>query len=232
VKIFGFIVAGHDTTSTTLMWSIKLFAEYPQAQAKLREALQGAFSQARLESRLPTNAEIQEATNIPYLDAVIEELLRCSPTLPINLRDTVRDTVILGHHIPKGTMVFLHQAAHGIVMPPFPIDESKRSEASRNSKGQGKSTEWSVDDISMFKPERWLKEGKFDAQAGPNLAFSTGIRGCYGRKLAYLEMRTCLILVISRFILESCPEDLASFDAADGITHKPKKCYVRLRRAY
>jgi cytochrome P450 len=61
------------------------------------------------------------------------------------------------------------------------------------------------EDLSDFKPERWLKlakdaDGKkeegFDRQAGPNLAFSAGPRQCFGKKLAYMKLRAVIRLLI------------------------------------
>lgn len=220
------------------MWSIKMLADNPHEQAKLRKVLQDAFPQALAERRLLTNDEIHD-TNIPYLDAAIEELLRCSPTLTINSRTAMKDTIVLGHHIPKGTLVLLTGTnMHGTHLPPYPIEESQRSESSRNARIQGKASGvWNEDDMGEFKPSRWLKddgEGRqvFDSMAGPSLGFGLGIRGCYGRRLAYIEMRSLIVLIVWRFVLEKCPEEVAGYEAVDGITRRPKKCFVKLRNAY
>jgi cytochrome P450 len=184
---------------------------------------------AAKQSRLPTNSEIHDTT-IPYLDAAIEEVFRCTKTVTFNSRDAVCDTTILGQFIPKGTIVFMTQGGNGITLPPFPIDETKRSETSRAA--HGKTPEWDVDDMGEFVPERWLKDGKFDSRAGMNLSFGLGTRGCYGRRLAYLELRTLLTLIVWRFELQNVPDELAGYEAIDGITHKPTKCFVQLVPAY
>lgn len=80
---------------------------------------------------------------------------------------------------------------------------------------------WDPVDIGAFAPERWLKaekseneDGKtveqevFEPQAGPNLAFGAGLRACFGRRLAYLEMRTALTLLIWSFELREMGEKL------------------------
>jgi len=220
------------------MWSIKILADNPDEQTKLRKVLQDTFPQALAERRLLTNAEIHD-TNIPYLDATIEELMRCSPTLPINSRTAVRDTVVLGHHIPKGTILFLFSAnKHGVQIPPYAIDESKRTETARNAKAAGKTTgAWDESDVLQYKPDRWLKDDgdagqRFDPMAGPHLGFGLGLRGCWGRRLAYVEMRSLIVLIIWRFVLDRCPEEVSVYNAIDGITHRPKHCYVKLKDAY
>jgi hypothetical protein len=142
------------------------------------------------------------------------------------------DTEILGHHIPRGTNVFLMGNGPSILSPAFPIDESLRSASARGAKDRVGT--WNVDDIAEFKPDRWLVEedGRkvFNAAAGPLLTFGLGPRGCYGRRLAYLEMRLVLTLIIWSFELQKCPPDLSGYAAKDGITHAPQQCFVRLAK--
>jgi cytochrome P450 len=85
--------------------------------------------------------------------------------------------------------------------------------------------------MDAFRPERWLDEsGDFDSQAGPTIPFGLGTRGCYGRRLAYLEMRIVITLLIWNFELQSCPKEVSSYDTKETLTLKPQQCYVRLRQ--
>lgn len=119
-----------------------------------------------------------------------------------------------------------------VFSPAFPITDSLRSASGRGAKNRVGA--WNADDITEFKPERWLVEedGKkvFDAAAGPLLAFGLGPRGCYGRRLAYLELRLVLLLIIWNFELEKCPVKLSGYEAVDKLTHTPQQCFVRLRK--
>ena len=67
-------------------------------------ALQDTFVAAKSEGR---NLSIQEiiGKHIPYLDAAIEEVLRCAGTASVVDRQTLVDTEILGYQDPKGTIV-------------------------------------------------------------------------------------------------------------------------------
>ena len=49
-------------------------------------------------------------------------------------------------------------------------------------------------------------------------------------RLAYLEMRILLTMVVWNFELMKCPPELSSYKVYTGITQKPVQCYVRLRR--
>jgi cytochrome P450 len=230
----GFIIGGHDTTSATLTWTVKHIAFAREAQATLRTHLQAAYPVAMAEKRNPTVDEIIKV-QIPYLDAVIEEMSRTAQLFNGSIRTATVDTTLLGYHIPKGTEVFMMQNGPGYMSPPIPVDDSKRSESSINAKnlvGQ-----WTPDeqDMKAFRPERWLTRGangkdEFDSQAGPHLAFGLGPRGCYGRRLAYLQMRIVLVMMIWNFEFKETPAAVSSWAAANRLARHPQQCYVQLER--
>lgn len=230
-ELYGYIGAGHETTSTSLQWTFKHLSGHPKIQQKLRLSLRAAYADAEAEHRQPTVQEITKI-QVPYLEAVIEESLRLSGPITAVVRQAQVDTTILGHQVPKGIEVLIPLRGPSITEAPFTIDESLRSESSRfHSHIRGS---WK-DDPEAFIPERWLKyEGgivTFDSQAGPFLAFSSGTRGCFGRRLAYLQLKVLLVLLLWNLELASLPEELRSFDAVDGLMTKPAKCYVRISEA-
>ncbi|KEY74712.1 hypothetical protein S7711_05462 [Stachybotrys chartarum IBT 7711] len=228
-ELFGYIIGGHETTSAAISWTIKLLSDHPRVQEELRESLRTSFAAAVSESRLPTATEIAKS-QIPYLDAVIEESLRVGRPTPMVARESMVDTVLLGHRIPKGVTLLLSNAGPGFISKPLQIPDSMRSESSKTKQRVG---EWDLEGMHLFKPERWLKEEDgvqtFDSQAGPFLAFSLGHRGCFGRRLAYLEMRLVLTLLLWNFRFDKLEGKLASYDTEEGVTAMPKFCYVRLQ---
>ncbi|KAI1622060.1 cytochrome P450 [Exophiala viscosa] len=234
-ELFGFIVGGHDTTSTTLSWALKHLAVNQNAQSTLRSHLRNAYEAAAKEHRNPTAHEIT-SVRIPYLDATIEEVVRTACIFPGVVRIATVDTTVLGHVIPKGTNLFLLQMGPGYFLPPFPIADSQRHESSLKAQYQVGAWTPDADDMKKFRPERWLvtdADGNeaFDSQAGPHLAFGLGPRGCFGRRLGYLQMRIILVLMIWNFELLPLPAELNLFDAIDTLATSPKQCYVRLAKA-
>lgn len=182
-ELFGFLVAGHDTSSTTLLWILKALSGNQDVQLKLRTALHEAFSHPHAAGELPTAQEISNA-KIPYLDAVIEEVHRFSGAAVVMSRVATVDTQILGHHIPKGTDIFMLTMGPDFRLPPLPIDENLRSTTSKDSKD--KNGQWEPTTIHRFDPERWLErdeEGNiaFNSRAGPTMPFGAGPRGCFGK---------------------------------------------------
>ncbi|KAL7787156.1 cytochrome P450 [Trichoderma ceciliae] len=228
-EIFGScILPGHDTTSTTMKWALKTLADNPESQSKLRDALQASFSTAKSESRDPTIQEIT-GTNIPYLDAALEELQRCCPTTLLLDRQAVIDTELLGHHIPKGTVVICLTNGPSMMEPAFAIDETCRGRSDQPIRKAGPEDAWDAGDVTVFRPERWLvrkeKGDAFNAVAGPVLAFGLGLRGCFGKRLAYLEMRVLITLIIWNFELLQCPPALSGYDSVLVSANRPKDCY-------
>lgn len=177
------------------------------------------------------NLSIQEiiGKHIPYLDAAIEKVLRCAGTAPVVDRQALVDTEILGHRVPKGTIVTCLVTGPSMMTPDFAIDEGLRSPTSQVAKKNGRDRGWDPEDMTLFKPERWIVGGEFDATAGPQLAFGLGTRGCYGNRLVYVEMRILLTLIVWNFELLPCPTALSSYKSILVTTNEPRQCYVRLR---
>lgn len=231
-ELYGFLIAGYDSSATTLMWALKLIADNPRVQTKMRDVLKAEFPDI---SGVPSPEQITKL-NMPYLDAVIEELTRIAGTAPITIRQATQDTQLLGYSIPKGVNVFFMTAGPGYMAPNDineTIPESVRSVSSRENKARA-APRWDNADVAKFVPERWLKtdnDGReiFDSNAGPSMPFGGGIRGCFGRRLAYLEIRIFLVALIFSFELLPTPGKLGSYDAVDCLTHKPKSCYVLLK---
>ncbi|KAL7781765.1 cytochrome P450 [Trichoderma ceciliae] len=241
-ELFGYVATGHDTSSTTLSWIVKFLTDNASAQSKLRRQLHIAYAEAHAVKRQPTAIEIIEKP-APYLDAFLEECLRLAKTITTILRETMADVTILGHFVPKGTGIIIYtHGPGGQLVPGFDIPESDRSITSQESKDRV--GEWKSDDIHEFQPERWLQritaiqsdsEGEFErleykANAGPFLAFGSGPRGCFGKKLAYMELRMVLAMLVWNFEFEACPTKLSSYNSFDTATVVPKQCYVRLRQ--
>lgn len=105
-EVFGFLIAGYDTTATTVKWGVKFLSRYPAVQTKLRNELHAAFATSLAQGGRPSMEDILQNRPV-YLDAVIEEILRLGNPGVAPLRTATCDTTILGHFIPKGTDVLL-----------------------------------------------------------------------------------------------------------------------------
>ena len=76
-----FLVAGHETTSTSTGWALYLLAQHPHEQDLLREELVKAFP-----DKSKFNPTFDEINSLEYLNCITKETLRLdSPGISLNL---------------------------------------------------------------------------------------------------------------------------------------------------
>lgn len=92
------ILAGSETTATSLSGLTWHLLKNPQCLSKLNEEVRGAFSSLDEITGDATAA-------LPYLHACIEEGLRIFPPVALNLPRDCPGAVIDGHYVPEGTVV-------------------------------------------------------------------------------------------------------------------------------
>jgi cytochrome P450 len=214
---------------------VKHLGQEQKTQAKLREALFQAHPDARAGNKQPAIDDILKA-KVPYLDAFIEEVLRASNPSMIVSKMSLEDMTILGHHVPKGTAVLFTTFGPTLNSSGAHVDESLRSESSQKHKDEGFS-DWSESEFPAeeFHPERWLRpspdgqgELAFDSKAGPMLTFSAGPRMCWGKRLAYMELKLIVTLLVWNFVFDKLPAELYDDDVDDDLFIKPRHCRVQL----
>ncbi|EME39477.1 cytochrome P450-like protein [Dothistroma septosporum NZE10] len=242
-ELLGYIIAGHDSSTSALSWALKYLTTDARVQHALRQHLHAVHAASWREGRTPSVAEIT-SIRAPYLDAVIQEVFRCAYTTPFTLREATRDTQIMGHFVPKGTTVWFSTSGPSFTRPAIETDR-KTSSHSRSPTAladKQRVPAWSPQDVALFRPERWLRPDPgpsdppdfayshvdFNGNAGPMMAFGSGPRGCCGKRLVYLSMRILVTLVLWDFDLLPCPTRLSSDESNHGTASHPKQCYLRL----
>lgn len=89
------VIAGHETTATTLGWALDRLHRHPAALARLRDEL----------SPLGATPSPEALAALPYLGAVCDETLRLHPIVPILARRASREWTLAGARVPAGRMV-------------------------------------------------------------------------------------------------------------------------------
>ncbi|XP_058425193.1 cytochrome P450 3A12-like [Diceros bicornis minor] len=104
-----FIIAGYETTSSSLSFLMYLLATHPDVQQKLQEEIDATFP-----NKAPPTYDA--LVQMEYLDMVFNESLRLFPIVSRLQRVCKKDVEINGVFIPKGTLVMvptfaLHRAS-------------------------------------------------------------------------------------------------------------------------
>ncbi|PKY00693.1 cytochrome P450 monooxygenase [Aspergillus campestris IBT 28561] len=194
---------GADTTVSTMRGWFLAMAMFPEVQRQAQAEIDRVVGPGRL----PT---FEDRENLPYINAMIKEIIRWHPILPMGAAHTsIRDDVWGEYVIPKGTMVMPNTWAftHDPVTYPDP---------------------------EAFKPERFLhSEGHVPEQDPYYLTFGHGRRVCPGRTLADANLFLSIAQVVASFnitkpIRDGKEVDL-SLELTNGIIVHPKPFEVDIK---
>ncbi|XP_071666245.1 cytochrome P450 2J2-like [Patagioenas fasciata] len=183
-------LAGTETTSTTIRWALLFMAMYPEIQARVQAEINTVIGQGR-------QPALDDRSNMPYTSAVIHEVQRKGNISPFGgPRMTVKDTVVDGFRIPKGTSVLTNFTS---------VLFDKK--------------EWETPDI--FNPGHFLKDGQFWRREA-FIPFSIGKRSCPGELLARTELFLFFTALLQKFTFQAPPDTTLSLQSKMGITWGPK----------
>ncbi len=96
-QLVTLLLAGHETTATTLAWTFHRLTKHPEVLAKAREEV------ARVTAGGPLSAD--DVAKLEYLEGVIKETLRLFPILPLMARDLQAPARVGDRDLPKDTCV-------------------------------------------------------------------------------------------------------------------------------
>ncbi|OSX65860.1 hypothetical protein POSPLADRAFT_1131390 [Postia placenta MAD-698-R-SB12] len=185
------MLAGQETTSNTLSFALMELARYPQYQTRLRAEIRAAEQTVR--ERGDVSLSVQDMEAMPFLQAVVREVLRFHPVVPHNYRQAGQDDVL-----PLSKPLTLRS---GEVVTEVAIPAGMRLVLSIAGYNRDKDI-WGSD-AHVFNPERFLehsgKRGPTVGVFGNVLTFSGGIRACIGWRFALYELQAFIVQLISNF---------------------------------
>ena len=160
------LMAAHDTTTITLTTMAYYLAKYPEWQERLRER------SLDLGEERPGFDDLDAFTGI---DMVMKESMRMVTPVPALPRKVVKDTSILGFHVPAGTTVVVPMLSNHHM------------------------ADWWTDpdefDPGRFSPER--REDKAHKYAWA--PFGGGAHKCIGLHFAGMQVKTILHQMLLRY---------------------------------
>jgi cytochrome P450 len=165
-------LAGHETTAITLAWTWYLLSENPAAAARLFTELRDVLG-----GRAP---DVNDLVRLPYLLAVVNEVLRLYPAAYILARTSIAPFGIAGYEFPENTTVLMSQ---------WVMHRDKRY----------------FDDPQAFRPERWLDGLEDKLPRGVYFPFGDGPRRCIGQNFALMETALATAVVAQKFSFKLVP---------------------------
>jgi len=181
-QISTFLVAGHETTSTSTTWALYALAKHPEVQRKLRQEL--------LESGLGDEPSMVDLDKLAYLDNFVHETLRVYPAVPATIREAAHEVNIPVSHAYKDrrgmekTFVTVKKG-DGVLIPILAMNRRKDI--------------WGEDSME-FRPERWdeLPEAvkSIPGVWGHLMTFIYGNRSCIGYRFALIEMKALIYSLV------------------------------------
>lgn len=174
------IFAGSDTTAISLRAIIYHLLKNPKTKKRLVDEIDDRIR----DGKLSDPAKLEEANEMPYLQACMYEALRLHPAVGMSLPRVVPEggIEIDGHYLPKGTIVGAN---------PWVVhrDQSIFGE-----------------DVEAFRPERWQEGDRSDMDRF-FFAFGSGARMCLGRNISWMEMSKLIPTLFQKFDLELADQE-------------------------
>ncbi len=171
-EVQTFLLAGHETTANALAWTWYLLSKNPQVRERLTAEVDTVLG-----DRTPT---ADDADNLPYTTAVVQEAMRLYPPAWVIERDSITDEEIGGYPVPRDSTV--------IVAPYLSHRDPKV---------------W--DNPEGFDPRRFLSDQATGRPRGAYLPFGGGRRICVGAGFAQMEATLLLAMIAQRFTLDLVP---------------------------
>ncbi|THG93114.1 hypothetical protein EW026_g8029, partial [Hermanssonia centrifuga] len=227
--------AGAETTAGTLCTFILAMTLHPDVQRRAHAELDSIVGRDRAPS-------FEDKQNLPYIDAVVKEVLRWRPSAPISIaRRCTQDDWYEGYLIPKGMCSLLQLLPFGL-----PDSVLQGTTIFENIWAISHNPEL-FPDPEEFRPSRFLTEQvelsdniDSEVQAGVDklFAFGCGRRICPGQHLAYNSLFIAISTLLWAFDIGQTtdyngspivPERTAFFDTGLAIHPSPFKCQIKPR---
>ena len=103
-QTLSFMLAGHETTSMTMTWTVLLLAKYPEYQERAREEIRRVMGDR-------DEITLQDSKEMTFLANCIKESMRLYPVVMVINRETTKDAKFGKYTIPKNTKIQIDVAS-------------------------------------------------------------------------------------------------------------------------
>ena len=175
-EIMTLIVAGHETTASTLNWTWYLLSQHADVESRLHASIGANDSIPAAPSPADEPPEAHSC-----VERVLQEAMRMYPPGWLFTRRALKDDRLGGFHVPAGTDIFIC---------PYLLHRH--------------TAHWSHPDD--FDPDRFVPDAAKSRHRFAFLPFSAGPRYCIGASFAMTEMAMHMSMVAQRFRLKYAGE--------------------------
>jgi len=184
-EVMTLVLAGHETTANTLVWTLHLLSQNPGAEAKLAEELERVLGPPA-SARAPT---LDDLARLPYTGDVLRESMRLYPAAWGVGREAMRAAEVGPWRVaPRTTMLILQWTVHRDArFFPRPL---------------------------AFEPERWAGDFAKTLPRFAYFPFGGGARQCIGNAFATMESTLLLATIASRWKLRASGRPVVPVAAA------------------
>jgi cytochrome P450 len=160
-EVMTIFVAGHETTANAMSWLLYLVSQHPEVEEQLLAEIDGQWPDGGLTA--------ENAGGFAYVRQVVEESLRCYPTIWSIGRRCAEEDELGGYRIPAGM---------NVVVPIFHFHWNDRF--------------WT--EPHKFDPTRFSPERRPPPEPMIYFPFGAGPRSCIGNHFALQELMIMTIL--------------------------------------
>lgn len=198
---------GHETTSGLLSFAFLQLLKNPNAYFTAQAEVDRVVGDSKLEPK--------HVNELKYINAVLRETLRLTPTAPAFSRairpENTEEPVYIGAKDPDSKHKYEIPRGKSIVCLIGKIMQDP------NVFGE---------DAEEFKPERMLDENFEKLPKNAWKPFGTGMRACIGRAFAWQEAVLAVALILQNFDLR-LDDPNYEMQVVQTLTLKPKDFYMR-----
>lgn len=192
--------AGHHTSSGTASWAMIELMRNPAVMADVVAELDQLYADG-------SEVSFQALRSIPVLESALKETLRLHPPLIILMRLVQEDFELLGHTLPRGTVIAASPRVSNRIEEDFPKAEE-------------------------FDPSRYVDPRQEDLQNRWTwIPFGAGKHRCVGNAFAMMQMKAIFSVILRDFEFEPAqPLDSYRDDFTKMVIQLEQPCRVRYRR--
>ncbi|KAF8259373.1 cytochrome P450 [Lactarius quietus] len=189
-QLSSLLLAGQETTASSLSWFLLEIARHPESQERIREEVATVFRRADANGVELSTADLD---SMAYTQAALKESMRLHPIIWMLSRVAAQDDAI--------PLAFPVTTKSGLPVSSIPVKKGTIIDIAIHAY-QRLSEVWG-EDAGEWNPDRFLKSENAKHTPigvyGNLLNFSCGPQGCIGWRFAVLEMLVIVATLVKHF---------------------------------